>query len=42
MKSIAFCVVLGIATIATAGPNTAEVKAYPALVQQDVRIATIG
>lgn len=42
MKLIAFCAVLGLATIATAAPNPDEVKAYQALVEQDVRIATIG
>lgn len=42
MKSIAFCGVLGLATIATSAPNPDEVKAYQALVEQDVRIATIG
>ncbi len=42
MKSIAFCAVLGLATIANAAPNPSDVKAYQALVQQDIRIATIG
>ncbi|HPV68709.1 MAG TPA: peptidase M48 family protein, partial [Sphingorhabdus lacus] len=42
MKSIAFCAVLGLATIATAASNPSDVKAYQALVQQDIRIATIG
>ena len=42
MKSIAFCAVLGLATIANAAPIHSDVKAYQALVLQDVRIATIG
>jgi beta-barrel assembly-enhancing protease len=42
MKRIAFCGALGVATIATAAPHADEVKAYQALVQQDVRVATIG
>lgn len=42
MKPIAFCAALVLATVATAAPNPEDVNAYQALVQQDVRIATIG
>ncbi|TSB05088.1 M48 family metalloprotease [Sphingorhabdus contaminans] len=42
MKPLAFCLVLGLTTVATAAPNPDDVKSYQALVQQDVRIATIG